>query len=83
MWDEMVKEAGGKDPLSAYKPEDRNYKRAENYKKRIDELTAQTKPLQGGSWFELDRISLDKAMPIDPLLEKQMDEVQPPKERGH
>jgi 2',3'-cyclic-nucleotide 2'-phosphodiesterase (5'-nucleotidase family) len=79
---EMVKKAGG-DPLKKYKPEDREYKQYDNTKKRADKLEAELKPVKPTSFFELDRVSLDKEVASDPSLEKRQDEIQPPSQRGH
>ncbi|MBZ0270391.1 hypothetical protein K8I61_00020 [bacterium] len=82
-WDRLVEQAGGKDPATAFDKDDRRTKRAERLRAQIEKIEDQIAATRGeGSWYEFDRVYLDREAPSDPALEARMNELEPPAERG-
>lgn len=83
LWDKLVQQAGGKDPLDAFPKDDPRFKRAERTKALIAETEAKLKEKTAESWFETKTIGLDPSVEGDPELRAKEDELDPPATRGH
>ncbi|MCC6159987.1 MAG: hypothetical protein IT350_18185 [Deltaproteobacteria bacterium] len=83
LWEKLVQQAGGKDPLAEFPKDDPRFKRAERTKALIAETEAKLKQKTGESWFETKTIGLDPGVEGDPELRAREDELDPPASRGH
>ncbi len=83
LWEKLVQQAGGKDPLSEFPKDDPRFKRAERTKALIAETEAKLKQKTSDSWFETKTIGLDPGVTGDPELRAKEDELDPPASRGH
>ncbi|MCL4233384.1 MAG: hypothetical protein KJ042_02580 [Deltaproteobacteria bacterium] len=83
LWEKLVQQAGGKDPLSEFPKDDPRFKRAERTKALIAETEAKLKQKTADSWFETKTVGLDPSVEGDPELRAREDELDPPATRGH
>lgn len=83
LWDRFVKDAGGKDPLTAFPPEDRRYKRAERTAKQMKEFEEVLARKPAGGAIEVRTVNMGTEIAADPALKAREDEIAPPAKRGH